>query len=128
VLENLLDLHEQWRRVFPRATATGGAWVHAPPQTTPGKWTDLVGYLLLFPSLTVVRNTITCNNRKRTTQSILIFCFCFADLLLWFSFFLQLSVFFSFPLLLCFQAVGCVTKGLSEVVLLLHLAGEDGGE
>jgi hypothetical protein len=114
---NLLDPYEQWWRVFPRAAASN-AW----------KWTDLVGYLLLFPSLPAVRNTITCNNRKRTTQSILIFCFCFADLLLWFGFFLQLSVFFSFPLLLCFQAVGCVTKGLSAVVLLLRLAGEDGGE
>jgi hypothetical protein len=51
---------------FPRAAASN-AW----------KWTDMVGYLLLFPSLPAVRNTITCNNRKRTTQSILFFCFLF---------------------------------------------------
>ena len=30
--EGLLHPHEQFRRVFPRATATGGAWVHAPPR------------------------------------------------------------------------------------------------
>jgi hypothetical protein len=93
-----------------------------------GKRVDLARLPFLFPSLLVVTTTVTCNNRKRTTQSILIFCFCFADLLLWFGFFLQLSVFFSFPLLLCFHAVGCVTKGLSAVVLLLCLADEDGGE
>jgi len=27
----LLELPEQWRRVVPRATATGGTWIHAPP-------------------------------------------------------------------------------------------------
>jgi hypothetical protein len=69
-----------------------------------GKRVDPAQLPFLFPSLLVVTTTVTCNNRKRTTQSILIFCFCFADLLLWFGFFLQLSVFFSFPLLLCFQA------------------------
>jgi len=36
-------MEEQWRRVFPRATTTGGAWVHAPPQknqATGGVWID----------------------------------------------------------------------------------------
>jgi len=31
---NLLDPREQRRRVLPRATATGGAWAHAPPLET----------------------------------------------------------------------------------------------
>jgi len=29
---------EQWRRVFPGATVTGGAWTHAPPQEENEKW------------------------------------------------------------------------------------------
>jgi hypothetical protein len=66
-----------------------------------GKRVDLAQLPFLFPSLLVVTTTVTCNNRKRTTQLILIFVFvlqiCFSG-----SVFLQLSVFFSFPLLLCF--------------------------
>ncbi|KAJ6941989.1 hypothetical protein NC652_007927 [Populus alba x Populus x berolinensis] len=34
----------QWRRVFPRATATGGAWVHAPPRKNPGTWRLRTGF------------------------------------------------------------------------------------
>jgi hypothetical protein len=35
----------------PRATATGGAWVHAPPQTTLRKRVDLALASSLLPSL-----------------------------------------------------------------------------
>jgi hypothetical protein len=44
VLGNILEQHEQWRRVFPRATATGGAWIHAPPRKQPGNRAVKVGF------------------------------------------------------------------------------------
>jgi len=50
----------------------GVVWTAA--QTS--KLVDRDRLLLLFPSLPAVRNTTTCNNRKRTTQSILILLFC----------------------------------------------------
>ena len=31
-MEIFLELQEQWRRVVPRAAATGGSCTHAPPQ------------------------------------------------------------------------------------------------
>jgi hypothetical protein len=40
-----------------------------------GKRVDLAQLPFLFPSLLVVTTTVTCNNRKCTTQSILIFVF-----------------------------------------------------
>jgi hypothetical protein len=43
---------EQWRRVFPRATVTGGAWTHAPPQATGNSG---IGLTLFSPSLSCRR-------------------------------------------------------------------------
>jgi len=82
-----------------------------------GKRVDLAQLPFLFSSLLVVTTTVTCNNRKRTTQSILIFVFvlqiCFSG-----SVFFCSSVFsFRFPFFSVFR------RGLSAVVLLLSLAG-----
>jgi hypothetical protein len=55
---------EQWRRVAPRATATGGAWFHAPPQAKTGDKVDLVRLLSFFLSSPVVKITVTCNQKK----------------------------------------------------------------
>jgi len=43
---------EQWRRVFPRATVTGGAWTHAPPQATGNSG---IGLTLFSPSFSCRR-------------------------------------------------------------------------
>ena len=53
-----------WRRVGSRAAADEDR-----------KPVDRERLLLLFPSLPAVRDTTTCNNRKRTTQSILVLFF-----------------------------------------------------
>jgi len=42
---NLLDSRNSGGASSPRATATGGAWVHAPPQEEPEKRVDLNGFL-----------------------------------------------------------------------------------
>jgi hypothetical protein len=83
--------------------------------------------LLLFPSLPAVRNTTTCNNRKRTTQSILVFIsFVFEICFGFFS-----SSFRSAPLLCLlpslFQA-GRFVMGLSSTVVQLLMAGLCRGE
>jgi len=64
LLGNLLDLHEQWRRVLPRATATGGAWK--------GRKTGGSGSASFpFPVLTGV----TCKKQKKGTQQSILLCF-----------------------------------------------------
>jgi len=65
---NLLDPYEQWQRVLPRATATGGALAHALP---PMKVTEPVdrGLLpLLCLLMPAVKVTVTCNNKKKNAQ------------------------------------------------------------
>lgn len=64
-----LETLEQRRRVFPRATATGSAWVHAPPLER----LETGGLALLpflFPSLPVVTNTITCNHKQNRNNTV----------------------------------------------------------
>jgi hypothetical protein len=82
-----LERLEQWRRVFPRATGAGSAWVHAPPLER----LETGGLALLpflFPSLPVVTNTITCNHKQNRNNTVdfrfLFHCFqiCFSLLLL----------------------------------------------
>lgn len=83
---------------------------------------DLAFFLLLFPSLSVVRITITCKLKEtRTNQSILFFFLSssvplsspFSDLLLY----LQIFFLFYFPFLL-FQVVGDRTKELLAIGFL----------
>jgi len=64
-----LELLEQWRRVFPRATGAGSAWVHAPPLER--LETGCLALLpFLFPSLPVVTNTITCNHKQNRNNTV----------------------------------------------------------
>jgi len=83
-MEIFLELQEQWRRVVPRAAATGGAWEKARHLVDP------TGFLLLFPSAPAVRNKVTCKAKKMQQpvdfSSVL-------DLLL-FYFFLSVAPFF----------------------------------
>jgi len=55
-------VQERWRRVFQRATVTGGAWAHAPPQ----RETKTSGSSTSSSSLSVVTPTITCTGSKNT--------------------------------------------------------------
>ena len=72
MLGSLLELHVQWRRVFSTRHH------HWRPVTAGRKQKvdDLAQLLLPFPSLLVVRNTITCNN-KQNRNNIVDFSFCF---------------------------------------------------
>jgi len=63
---------EQWRRVAPCATATGGPWFHAPPQEKTGDKVDLVRLLSFFLSSPTVKITVTCNQKKTHRQSVLV--------------------------------------------------------
>jgi hypothetical protein len=56
---------EQWRRVAPSATATGGAWVHAPP---PMKATKPV-YRERLPLLCLPIPAVTYKTTENTTGS-----------------------------------------------------------
>jgi hypothetical protein len=56
----------------PRATVTGGAWVHAPPQEQPSNRGGLDRLLPLFFSSPVVKITVTCNQKKTHKQSVLV--------------------------------------------------------
>jgi len=67
-------VQERWRRVFQRATITGGRWCR--------KRADLPCFLLLFPSLPAVRVTITCNSKKNTHKAIGFSCSLFFSVLL----------------------------------------------
>ncbi|KAL3565470.1 hypothetical protein D5086_033516 [Populus alba] len=57
-LRTLPGLHEQWWRVFPGATATGGAWVHAPPLENLKKQRCLERLLLLFNFLPAIYGSV----------------------------------------------------------------------
>jgi len=52
----------------PRATTTGGVWVHALPQGRNWKQWDLAQPLLLFPSLSAVTTTVTYKRRKNASK------------------------------------------------------------
>jgi hypothetical protein len=70
---NLLDPYEQWWRIFPRATVTGGAWVHAPPHKTwkPGGSGSVSSPL---PFSAGGDNAVTCKTTKtQHRQLILVF-------------------------------------------------------
>ncbi|KAJ6970173.1 hypothetical protein NC653_034674 [Populus alba x Populus x berolinensis] len=43
----------------PRATVTGGAWIHTPPRESPEKWVGLALFLLPFPSLQTQQEGVT---------------------------------------------------------------------
>jgi hypothetical protein len=64
----LLELQDNGGVSSPRATATGGAWVHAPPQGRNWKQRDLAQPLLLFLSLPAVTTTVTCKRRKNAIK------------------------------------------------------------
>jgi hypothetical protein len=89
---NLLDPYEQWQRVLPRATATGGALAHALP---PMKVTEPVdrGLLpLLYLLMPAVKVTVACNKGNNTQQQlILILLFCRSASLVWFFFSVRCS-------------------------------------
>ena len=55
----------------PRAAATGGAWVHAPPQKRPATGEIRNGFLL-FAFASAVRSNVTCKATKSQQQ-----CFSF---------------------------------------------------
>jgi hypothetical protein len=60
----LLDHKNSGDVSSPRATATGGTWVHAPPLETPKKPRDLECLLPLCLPTPAVRVTVTCKNLK----------------------------------------------------------------
>jgi len=60
----LLDHKNSGGVSSPRATATGGTWVHAPPLETPKKPRDLECLLPLCLPTPAVRVTVTCKNLK----------------------------------------------------------------
>jgi len=101
-----LDPYEQWQRVLPRATATGGALAHALP---PMKVTEPVdrGLLpLLCLLMPAVKVTAACNKGNNAQQQlILILLFCRSASLVSF---LPLSdlLRYSASSLLCFRQVG----------------------
>jgi hypothetical protein len=64
----LLELQDNGGASSPRATATGGAWVHAPPQGRNWKQRDLAQPLLLFLSLPAMTTTVTCKRRKMQSK------------------------------------------------------------
>jgi hypothetical protein len=55
-------MQEQWRRVFSLAAATGGAWVHAPPEKMTGEICN--GFLPSSLSSPTVTTIVTCNKKK----------------------------------------------------------------
>jgi hypothetical protein len=73
---SLLEPLEQWRRVAQRATATGGAWIHAPP---PMKGTESGESGTSSSSLPPYAGGDLQNNQERSKQLILLF-FLFLDL------------------------------------------------
>ena len=117
VLGNILEQHEQWRRVFPRATATGGAWTNR----NRGVWTDF------FFCVFLNRRWPAEQEKKCTQQLILVFIsFVFEICFGFFS-----SSFRSAPLLCLlpslFQA-GRFVMGLSSMAVQLLMAGLCRGE
>jgi hypothetical protein len=56
----------------PRATVTGGAWVHAPPQEKTQQQGGLDRLLPLFFSSPAVKINVTCNQKKTHKQSVLV--------------------------------------------------------
>jgi hypothetical protein len=66
---SLLDPYEQWWRVFPRTTVTGGAGVHAPPHKTwkPGGSGSVSSPL---PFSAGGDNAVTCKTPKTQQASL----------------------------------------------------------
>ena len=65
VLGSPLRLQKRGGTSPPRATATGGVWVHTPPQENPGKQGGLKRRPPFFPSSPAV----TCKTLKNATKS-----------------------------------------------------------
>ena len=114
MLGNLLDNRNNGGASSPRAPATGGAWVHAPPQEEPEKHVDLKRLPPSFLSSPVV----TCNKQKKRTQQLILLCFLFFRSVSVFSFsdLLHHRSFFCLHLLLLrfrWLAVGrrCICRG-----------------
>jgi len=63
-MEVSLELQEQWRRVIPRAPATGGAWVQASQHKMPEKQ----GSVTASSPLPVLAG-VTCKTPKNATGS-----------------------------------------------------------
>jgi hypothetical protein len=110
----LLEPQDSGGASTPHATATGGAWVHAPPPENPGKQ----GSVTASSPLPVLAG-VTCKTPKNTTGSQFYFFFpLFSDLLL-FLFFSVLDLllstdrFFSFSFPFFFVSGGGKTKGVA---------------
>jgi hypothetical protein len=94
-------LQQQWRRVVPRATASGGVWIHAPPPLKVAEPVDRGRLPLLCLPTPTVKITDTCNKGNNAQQQLI--------LVLFFSFVLQIcislrsSVSFRFPFVLYFK-------------------------